>query len=296
MVTPAGRIDMSKASILKNLLNQNALIQVPGAYDALTAKIVASQGFPAVYMTGFGASVAGLGLPDLGFMTLTEMAANAGRMADAVGIPLIADADTGYGNAMNVVRTVREYEKAGVAAIQLEDQDWPKRCGHMTGKKVISAADMAAKIRAAVDTRRDDDFLVIARTDALATHGFDEAIERSRLYAEAGADVLFVEAPQSREQMAEIPRRLPQKPLLINMAPLTPNLGVDELREMGYAIAIYPGVCLGAAIAACSEEVGRLRDTGRQKDFSEWVQSFTELNEWLDAPRYTEMERKYKVD
>ena len=281
---------------LKTLLEKDQLIQAPGAYDALTAKIVQAQGFPAVYMTGYGVSVSMLGLPDLGFLTLTEMAGNAGRMADAVNIPLIADADTGYGNPMNVFRTVREYEKAGVAAIQLEDQIWPKRCGHMAGKNVIEAGDMAAKIRAAVDARSNPDFVIIARTDALAVHGLDEAVRRAELYREAGADVLFVEAPRTQEEMAEIPRRLPGVPLLINMAPLTPNLPAGELRDMGYRLAIYPGLCLAAAITAVTEEAQRLKDTGKQRDFADWLQSFGALNEWLEAPKYVAMEQKYKSE
>lgn len=281
---------------LKTLLEKDELIQAPGAYDALTAKIVQAQGFPAVYLTGYGASVSMLGLPDLGFLTMTEMVGNAGRMADAVTIPLIADADTGYGNPMNVFRTVREYEKAGVAAIQIEDQVWPKRCGHMAGKNVIEAEDMAAKIRAAADARSTPDFLIIARTDALAVHGMDDAVRRAELYREAGADVLFVEAPRTREEMAEVPRRLPGVPLLINMAPLTPNLPATELRDMGYRLAIYPGLCLAAAITAVTEETGRLKDTGRQRDFTDWIQSFGALNEWLETPKYTAMEQKYKSE
>jgi 2-methylisocitrate lyase-like PEP mutase family enzyme len=281
---------------LRNALTNNEFIQAPGAYDALTAKIIEGEGFPAVYMTGFGTSVAHFGLPDLGFLTLSEMAANAARIAEAVDVPVIADADTGYGNAMNVVRTVREYEKTGAAAIHIEDQQWPKRCGHMSGKRVIPAEDMVAKIKAAVDNRRDPDFIIIARTDAIAVEGFEQAIERAEMYTEAGADVLFVEAPRSEEEMAEVPRRITKKPCLINMAPLTPNLSVDELKQMGYAVAIYPGICLAASIMACREEVNSLLETGRQKDVAQWGQSFTDLNQWLDVPHYTALEQKYTSD
>jgi 2,3-dimethylmalate lyase len=286
---------MNDAKNLKKKMKKTKFIAAPGAYDALTAKIIESQGFPAVYMTGYGTSVSGFGLPDLGFLTMTEMVRNAARMADAVEIPLIADADTGYGNPMNVVRTVREFEKAGVSAIHLEDQQWPKRCGHMDGKMVVETRDMAAKIKAAVDARRDDDFLIIARTDALAVNGLDDAAERANIYSEAGADILFVEAPRTREEMEKIPEMLPDKPLLINMAPLTPNLSIQELQDMGYSLALYPGVCLAAVIAACNQEVRRLKDTGKQKDFSEMKQSFGELNEWLKAPYYLEMEQRYKT-
>ena len=285
---------MHESKNLRKLLEQDRIIQAPGAYDALTAKIVQSLDFPAVYMTGYGTSVSKLGLPDLGFLTMTEMVQNAGYMADAVGLPLIADADTGYGNPMNVVRTIREYEKAGVAAVHLEDQVWPKRCGHMAGKNVIPAQDMAAKIRAAVDARQDPDFLIIARTDALGVNGLEDAVSRARLYGEAGADVLFVEAPRNREEMEEIPRMLKGYPLLVNMAPLTPNIPASELWEMGYRLAIYPGICLAPALAAVTAEVKMLKETGKQRDFSEWFQSFTELNQWLEAPRYTEMEMKYR--
>ncbi|MCJ7772500.1 MAG: isocitrate lyase/PEP mutase family protein, partial [Desulfobacterales bacterium] len=280
---------------LKKALIDNEFIQAPGAYDALTAKIIEGAGFPAVYMTGFGSSVAHFGLPDLGFLTLSEMVENAARIADAVDVPVIADADTGYGNAINVVRTVREYEKTGAAAIHIEDQQWPKRCGHMSGKKVIPAADMVAKIKAAVDNRRDPDFLIIARTDSIAVEGFDQAVERAEMYADAGADMLFVEAPRSAQEMAEVPRRLTRKPCLINMAPLTPNLSADELNKMGYAIAIYPGICLAASILACREEVNELIKSGRQKDFAQWGQSFADLNQWLDVPHYTALEQKYKT-
>jgi 2-methylisocitrate lyase-like PEP mutase family enzyme len=245
-------------------------------------------------MTGYGTSAAMFGLPDIGLLTMTEMADNAARIADAVAIPVIADADTGYGNPVNVVRTVRQYEKASVAALQLEDQTWPKRCGHMAGKSVIDCAEMVGKIRAAVDTRKDRKLLIIARTDAIATHGFDQAIERGHKYAEAGADVLFVEAPLNVEQLEKIPRLLSPSPVLLNLAPRTPNLSVDQIRSMGFAIAIYPGVCLAAAVTACTEEVKRIRDTGKQREFSDWLQAFLDLNNFLGADYYNGLEQKYK--
>jgi 2,3-dimethylmalate lyase len=287
-------VDMEASKNLRKILKEKDIVAAPGAYDALTAKIIEDAGFSAVYMTGYGTSVAHFGLPDLGFLTLTEMAENASRMADAVSVALIADADTGYGNPMNVVRTVRAYEKAGVSAIHIEDQLWPKRCGHMSGKKVIDATDMAAKLKAAVDSRKNEDFLIIARTDAIATHGFDHAIERAHMYAEAGADVIFIEAPRTKEDMEKIPRRVPERPHLINLAPLTPNLGINELKEMGFSIVLYPGVCLAAAISACMEEVRRIAETGKQRDFQDLVTSFAELNNWLKAREYAGMEEKYK--
>jgi len=285
-----------KRNKLRVMIEKGELVQAPGAYDAMTAKIAEAQGFPAVYMTGYGTSAARFGLPDLGLLTMTEMVDNASRMADAIDIPLIADADTGYGNPINVHRTVREYEKAGIAAIHIEDQVWPKRCGHMAGKKVIKAEEMVGKIKAAVDTRSDPDFLIITRTDSIATHGFEHAIERGQMFAEAGADILFIEAPVEKEQVEKIPKLLPQKPHLLNLGPRTPNFSVDEIRKFGFAIVIYPGLCLAAAITGCIEEVKRLRETGRQRDFGDWIESFVELNNFLGVPYYQELEQKYKIN
>jgi 2-methylisocitrate lyase-like PEP mutase family enzyme len=221
------------------------------------------------------------------------MVQNASRIVNAVNVPLIADADTGYGTIINVDRTVKEYEKAGVAAIHIEDQVWPKRCGHMLGKEVIDENEMINKLKAAVDARKNPDFLIIARTDAIATHGFDHAIERANLYAEAGADIIFVEAPKTKNQMRKIPKLFNKKPLLINMSPRTPNLPVKELKEMGYAIAIFPGICLAATILACREDVRLLKETGSQREFKDVLQSFAELNEFLGVPYYNELEKKF---
>ena len=285
-----------KRTKLKEMIEGGELVQAPGVYDALTARIVESRGFSAAYMTGYGTAASHFAYPDIGLLTMTEMVENASRIADAIAIPLIADADTGYGNPMNVVRTVRAYERAGVAAIHIEDQVWPKRCGHMSGKRVIDASEMAGKIKAAVDARRDENFLIIARTDAIATNGFDHAIERGRLFAEAGADVLFIEAPVSREQVEKIPRLLPERFHLINLAPRTPNFSSRELKEMGYAIAIYPGICLAGAIAGCLEEIKKLKDTGTQTNFADWVQSFSELNDFLGLQSYLDLELRYRDD
>lgn len=284
-----------KGRMIKELMARGELVQAPGVYDALSAKIVEARGFNSVYMTGYGTSAGQLGLPDLGFITMTEMVANAGRIADAVEIPLIADADTGYGNPINVIRTVREYEKAGVAAIHIEDQTWPKRCGHMAGKSVIDVNEMAGKIKAAVDARRNEDFLIIARTDAIATDGFDQAIERGHQFAEAGADIIFIEAPADREQVAKIPQLLTERPLLLNLGPRTPNFSVEEITGFGYAVVIYPGVCLAAAITGCTEELNRIKETGKQRDFGDWIQSFMELNAFLRVPYYQELEQRYKT-
>ena len=279
---------------LKQMIADSEFIQAPGAYDALTARIVETHGFNAVYMTGYGTAASHFSYPDIGLLTMTEMLENASRIAAAVQIPLIADADTGYGNPINVVRTIREYEKAGVAAIQLEDQSWPKRCGHMAGKKVIDTSEMIGKIKAAVDARRNEDFLIVIRTDALATDGFDQAIERGHLFAEAGADILFIEAPVSREQVEKIPKLLTSKPLLLNLGPRTPNFSTDELKEMGYAIAIYPGICIAGAVTGCIEEIRRLKETGKQRNFEDWIQSFSEMNNFLGIQNYLDLEQKYK--
>lgn len=284
---------MEESKMLNDMIKNGEFIMAPGAYDALTARIIESEGFNAIYMTGFGTSAFHFGLPDRGLLTMTEMVQNANRIVNAINVPLIADADTGYGTVINVDRTVKEYEKAGVAAIHIEDQVWPKRCGHMLGKEVIDENEMVSKLKAAVEARKNPDFLIIARTDAIATHGFDHAIERAHLYAEAGADIIFVEAPKTKNQLRKIPKLFNKKPLLINMGPRTPNLPVEELKEMGYAIAIFPGVCLAAAILACREDVRLLKETGRQREFKEVLQSFAELNEFLGVPYYNELEKKF---
>ena len=284
---------MEQSKKLNEMIKNGEFIMAPGAYDALTARIIESEGFNAVYMTGFGTSAFHFGLPDRGLLTMTEMVQNANRIVNAINVPLIADADTGYGTVINVDRTIKEYEKAGVSAIHIEDQVWPKRCGHMLGKEVIDENEMVNKLKAAVEARKSPDFLIIARTDAIATHGFDHAIERAHLFAEAGADIIFVEAPKTKNQMRKIPKLFNKKPLLINMGPRTPNLPVEELKEMGYAIAIYPGVCLAAAILACREDVRLLKETGQQREFKEVLQSFAELNEFLGVPYYNELEKKF---
>ncbi|MDP1672578.1 MAG: isocitrate lyase/PEP mutase family protein, partial [Burkholderiales bacterium] len=203
---------------MRALLARPGCLVVPGVADAFAARMVKMEGFEAVYMTGFGTSLTRLGMPDVGLLTATEMIDNAGRIADASGLPVIADADTGYGNPINTRRTIRDYEKAGVAGVHLEDQAWPKRCGHLAGKRVIPTAEMVAKIKAACDARRDDDFIIITRTDAIAVEGMDAALERGERYREAGADVLFIEAPVGREQVEIVSKRFQGVPLLYNMA------------------------------------------------------------------------------
>ncbi len=252
---------MTQASRFRDLLRQPGMIVAPGAYDGLTAMLVAQAGFSAVYMTGAGTSVAH-GYPDFGLLTATEMVANAARMARAVDIPLIADADTGYGNELNVVRTVRDYEQAGVAGIHIEDQVSPKRCGHLDDKEIVPREDWLAKIRAAVSARRDPDFLVIARTDSRAVVDFEEAIGRANAALEAGADMAFVEAPRSVEEIASIPK-LVHGPCLLNVVwgGKTPALDLREAEALGYKLAILPGLLFKAAIGACDEALAAVKAT-----------------------------------
>ncbi len=237
---------------LRALLESGETILAPGAFDPLAARLVEEAGFPAVYMTGFGTSAALLGRPDVGLLTMTEMTGNAARIAACVDIPVIADADTGYGNPLNVIRTVGAYESAGVAGIHIEDQVAPKRCGHLEGKLVIPAEEMAQKIRAATEARTDPDFVIIARTDARAPEGLEPALARARRYRQAGADALFIEALASEAEAAEAARAFPDVPLLFNWAEggKTPPIGLDRLRELGYRIVIFPISTLLAATAA----------------------------------------------
>jgi len=243
---------------LRSLMARDGLVVAPGAYDGLTARLVQSAGFPAVYMTGAGTSAA-MGYPDYGLLTLTEMAANAGVIARSVSIPLISDADTGYGNELNVTRTVREFESRGVAALHIEDQVSPKRCGHLVGKEVTSSEEFVSKIRAAVSARRDPDFVIIARTDARAVLGFEEALSRANAALAAGADAAFVEAVESVEELAAVPMRV-QGPCLLNVVPggRTPLIGKTEARALGYRIAIYPGASLLAVVTSVDEALSRL--------------------------------------
>lgn len=225
----------------RELLDQPGIIRAPGAYDAWSAKLIEQAGFPAVYMTGYGTSASVLGKPDIGLLTMTEMATAAGNIASAVTVPVIADADNGYGGELNVVRTVREYEKAGVSAIQLEDQAMPKRCGHMADKQIIGKREMLRKIKAAAYAKTFPDTVLIARTDARAVAGFDDAVDRAIAYADAGADVIFLEAPQSVEEMESAVRAV-KKPMLANLVESgkTPFLPAGKLEEIGYKIVIYP--------------------------------------------------------
>lgn len=243
---------------LRPLFDSGELVVAPGAYDGLTARLIAQHGFPALYMTGAGTSAAA-GYPDYGLLTLTEMATNAARLVEAVDLPVIADADTGYGNELNVARTVRAYARAGVAALHIEDQSFPKRCGHLTGKEVVSAEEWLRKIRAAVECRPDDELVVIARTDARAVLGFEEAVARGRAALGAGADMVFLEAPESIEEIRAVPERVGGA-CLFNVVPggRSPEVGFEQLRDWGYKLAICPAALLGPVVAACDRSLSDL--------------------------------------
>ncbi|MCZ6556584.1 MAG: oxaloacetate decarboxylase [SAR324 cluster bacterium] len=284
---------MNPRDALGKLVKGSGYTVVPGASDPLTARLVEAAGFEAVYLTGGGFSRAN-GYPDLGLMTMTEIVGWIGRCVEAVGIPVIADADTGYGNALNVVRTVREYEKTGVAAFHLEDQVAPKKCGHYEGKQVVPTVEMVGKIKAAVDTRRDEALLIIARTDAIAVEGFQAALERANAYLEAGADVGFVEAPQSEQQLADIPGSL-HGPALVNVfeGGKTPSLPASRLEELGYRLGIYPSQTQRAAIKAISGVLDILKREGEITDSAERLATFQEREGSVDTARWQELERKY---
>jgi 2-methylisocitrate lyase-like PEP mutase family enzyme len=250
---------MSQAGKLRALLRQDGMIVAPGGYDGITARLIEQAGFAVVYMTGAGTAAA-FGYPDFGLLTMTEMVGNAARIVRAVNLPVIADADTGYGNELNTVRTVREYEQCGVAGIHIEDQVSPKRCGHLDDKEIVPREDWLAKIRAAAYARRDPDFLIIARTDSRAVAGFDEAITRANAALRAGADMAFVEAAQTMDEVADIPRRV-AGPCLLNVVRKgkTPEIDLNQAERMGYKLAIVPGLLFKAAIGACDAALAALK-------------------------------------
>jgi 2-methylisocitrate lyase-like PEP mutase family enzyme len=280
---------------LRELLAGPEPVVAPGAYDALSARLAEQAGFDAVYMTGFGASASLLGRPDIGLLSFGEMVDHARRLVQTLGVPLIADADNGYGNALNVARTVREYEAAGVAALHLEDQVSPKRCGHMAGKQVIPAGEMLEKVHAAVETRRSGDLVIIARTDARAVEGLDAALERARSYREAGADVLFVEAPESEREVEAVAEAFPDTPLLFNGAEggRTPPLELERLRELGFRLVLWPLTALFAATRAVQEALARLRAHGMPAH--EGAMSFSDFTDVVGLPEMRRLEESFDV-
>lgn len=279
---------------LRRLLAEPGLIVAPGVADALNARLVAAEGFKAIYMTGGGTSAVRLGMPDVGLLTMPEMVDNAGRIADASGLPVISDADTGYGNAINVIRTVRAYEKAGVAAIHLEDQNLPKRCGHLAGKSLVTATEMVDKIRAACDARVDSDFVIIARTDAIAVEGLERALERARQYEAAGADMVFVEAPGTPQELGAIPKAL-KVPALFNMASSgkTPFLHRDEIESLGYKLAIYPNFALLSAIPVVRRFLRELREAGTVAHLRDSMATFVEWFDIVGMDEIKSLEARY---
>ncbi len=285
---------MRASTRLRQRLREPGILVAPGAHDALTARIVERVGFEAVYFTGAGFSYTHLGAPDLGLVSLSETVWRAAAVVEATGLPVIADADTGYGNALNVTRAVREFERAGVAAIQLEDQVSPKRCGHLSGKAVIETDEMIGKIRAAADTRQDADLVIIARTDARAVLGLEQAIERVQRYREAGADLLFVEAPTSKEELAAIARRLPP-PIMANMVEggSTPLCAAAELDAMGYRLVIFPGAAVRMAAAAITKLMAALKQDGTTAGLLDQMLSFRELNDLLGLETYRQIEERF---
>jgi methylisocitrate lyase len=284
----------SPGAVLREILQKPEILIAPGAHNAFTARIIEQTGFKAVYLTGSGASMDLLGMPDLGFLTMTEMVAHARNIVQATLLPVIADADTGYGNALNVMRTIREYERAGAAGVHIEDQVAPKRCGHFAGKEVISQEEMIGKIKAALDARRDPDFLIIARTDARAVLGVEEAVERGKAYRQAGADMIFVDAPESEEELRVISRSIPG-PLMVNMSEggKTPLISARELQEMGYRLVIYPRSAAGAAAKAIQDLMAVLKRDGTTKNFLDRIVSFEGRNRITGLAHYQELEKKY---
>jgi 2-methylisocitrate lyase-like PEP mutase family enzyme len=279
---------------LRALAEARRGVIVPGAFNALSARVIADLGFEAVYVTGAGVTNMSMGLPDQGFMGLAEIADHTARIRDAVELPLIVDADTGFGNALNVRHTVRTLERAGADCIQFEDQVAPKRCGHFSGKEVLSTEEAVSKIKAAVDARRDPDLLIPARTDACATHGFDAAIERAGRMSEAGADLLFVEAVTRPEEVRALPQRLP-RPQLMNMVigGRTPIFDADELARLGFAIVLYANAALQGALAGMNRVLTVLRDTKRVDEDPALVASFAERQRLVGKPEWDALEQRY---
>jgi 2-methylisocitrate lyase-like PEP mutase family enzyme len=286
---------MRKISRLKALLAARRAAIVPGTPNALFARVIAAHGFPAVYVTGAGIANMSLGVPDIGLVTLTELAEHVAAIADAVDIPVLADADTGFGNALNMGRTMRLLERAGAAGIQIEDQVFPKKCGHFSGKQVIPATEMVAKIKAAVDARTDQDLQIVARTDARAIEGLDAAIARAQAYADAGADVTFVEAPLDGSEMRRIAVEI-RVPQIANMVfgGLTPQLAQSELAQLGFGGVLYANAALQAALKSVNDVMAALKLDGSLAQVADRLAGFDERQQAVDKPRYDELEQRYR--
>jgi methylisocitrate lyase len=285
---------MSTTAHLRQILNKDKLIIAPGAYDALTARLVANAGFPVVYATGAGISNSQLALADMGLLTMTEMLEQVRRMVAAVDVPIITDIDTGYGNALNLYRAVEEFRRAGVAAVQIEDQVIPKKCGHFTGKQIIPFDEAVLKIKAAVEARGDSNMVLIARTDAIAVEGFEEAMRRARASYEAGADALFVEAPRTREQMAEIGRSLPGiKIANIVEGGHTPIIPARELKAMGFRLAIYANLVLRSSVKAIQKSLAHLSTAGDSAGIIDQMITMDERARVTQKDKLDALEKRY---
>ena len=286
---------MNSGRVLKERLRKKEILVAPGAHDVLTGKIIEQTGFEAVYMTGYGTTASLIGSADVGLLTLTEMAARAACMAQAVSIPVIADADTGYGNVVNVIRTTKEYERAGVACMQLEDQVLPKKCGHMLGRQIISLEEMTGKIKAAVDTRRDpDNMLIMARTDARTDYGMEEVIRRGKAYEEAGADILFLESLESEEEMRLVNKSF-NAPCLANMLEhgRTPLMSAPMLQEIGYDLVIYCVASTYVSAKAVADLMRCLKETGTTAGMIPDMITFEDFNKLVGLPEIRRIEREY---
>lgn len=285
---------MSATEQLRQILNRDELVIAPGAYDALSARLVAAAGFGVVYATGAGVSNSQLGLADMGLLTMTEMLEQTRRMVGAVDVPVITDIDTGYGNALNLYRAVQEFQRAGVAAVQIEDQVIPKRCGHFGGKQLVALDEAVLKIKAAVEARGDRDLFIIARTDAIAVEGFDEAMRRARAYHEAGADALFVEAPRSREQMAQIGRQLPGiKIANIVEGGHTPIVPAKDLKAMGFGVALYANLALRSSVKAIQRSLEHLRRAGDSEAILSEMITMEERADVTQKPKLDALEKRF---
>jgi 2-methylisocitrate lyase-like PEP mutase family enzyme len=288
-------IKMTKTKEFQKLLLEPGSFVLPGAYDAMSAKLIEETGFKAIYATGAGISNAQLGWADVGLTSLKEVVDIVARMADVTTIPIVADADTGFGNAINVIRTVREFERAGVAAIQLEDQVSPKKCGHFSGKDVVSKDEMVNKIKAALDTRHDENFAIIARTDALAVNGMEDALDRAQAYADAGADIIFVEAPTTIEQLKQITSSLKGIPQVINLVEggKTPLISLKEAEEIGFKIMLTANTVLRSAIKGISESLRILKKEGSQANLLDLICTWEERQSLFKLNQIKEWEKEY---
>lgn len=289
-------MSLDKKKLLKEKISQrNKIIVLPGVFDALSAKVAENAGFEAMFQTGYGSAASLLGMPDFGFLNAGENIENARRIIRSVDLPVIVDVDTGYGNPLTVWKVVNDLVAYGAAGIFLEDQIWPKRCGHMRGKDVIGADEYIQKLRAAVTASDNKNFVIVARTDARAPLGFDEAIERGRLYRKEGADVVFVEAPQSEDELREIPKKI-DAPLLANMIEngVTPTFSADELKSMGYSLVVFPLSGLYGAAYAMKKIFSQLKRTGSTKGSKDIMLDFNEFNDLVELPKFMQMEKKYQ--